>query len=159
MLSNPPATMTSLGRTCRASKPIITVFMPDPHILLTVVHGTDCGKPAPIEAWRAGAWPWPAGSTQPISPSLTAPGSTGARLPEKMYNLDGNEVLHVVLLLTGLVEACERGGFLNDDWTGVAWVDDARQCRGLRGVHAQRGMAGHFRKKYKGTTRNRMPAA
>ena len=53
--------------------------MPEPHILLTVVHGTDCGRPAPIEACRAGAWPRPAGSTQPISTSLTSSGFTPAR--------------------------------------------------------------------------------
>ena len=52
----------------------MTVFMPEPHILLTVVQGTDCGSPAPSAAWRAGAWPWPAGSTQPISTSLTSSG-------------------------------------------------------------------------------------
>ena len=53
--------------------------MPEPHILLTVVQGTVLGTPAPMEACRAGAWPWPAGSTQPISTSLTSSGFTPAR--------------------------------------------------------------------------------
>ena len=48
--------------------------MPEPHILLTVVQGTELGRPAPSAAWRAGAWPRPAGSTQPISTSLTSSG-------------------------------------------------------------------------------------
>ena len=64
----------------------MTVFMPEPHILLTVVQGTDCGSPAPIEAWRAGAWPCPAGSTQPISTSLTSSASMPAR---ETARLDG----------------------------------------------------------------------
>ena len=53
--------------------------MPEPHILLTVVQGTDCGSPAPSAAWRAGAWPCPAGSTQPISTSLTSSAFKPAR--------------------------------------------------------------------------------
>src|SRR5262245_20177170 len=76
MLSMPPATITSFGRAASASQAIMTVFIPDPHILLTVVHGTDCGSPAPSAACRAGAWPRPAGSTQPISTSLMSCGST-----------------------------------------------------------------------------------
>ena len=45
---------------------MITVCMPDPQTLLTVVAWTDLGRPALIAAWRAGAWPRPAGSTQPM---------------------------------------------------------------------------------------------
>ena len=45
---------------------MITVCMPDPQTLLTVVAWTDLGRPALIAAWRAGAWPSPAGSTQPM---------------------------------------------------------------------------------------------
>ena len=45
---------------------MITVCMPLPHTLLTVVACTEVGKPALIAAWRAGAWPSPAGSTQPM---------------------------------------------------------------------------------------------
>ena len=47
-------------------------FMPEPHILLMVVAGTPCGMPAPSAAWRAGAWPRPAGSTQPMMTSCTS---------------------------------------------------------------------------------------
>src|SRR3954469_15323998 len=53
--------------------------MPEPHILLTVVQPAESGRPAPSEAWRAGAWPWPAGSTQPISTSCTWSGAIFAR--------------------------------------------------------------------------------
>jgi hypothetical protein len=33
--------------------------------LFTVVAGTFCGTPAASAAWRPGAWPMPAMSTQP----------------------------------------------------------------------------------------------
>ena len=47
------------------SAAMIAACMPDPHILLTVVASTERGRPAPSAACRAGAWPSPAGSTQP----------------------------------------------------------------------------------------------
>ncbi len=49
-------------------------FMAEPQILLTVVAGTVAGMPAPSAAWRAGPWPRPAGSTQPMITSWTSPG-------------------------------------------------------------------------------------
>ena len=49
-------------------------FMPEPHILLIVVVGTEVGIPAPSAAWRAGAWPRLAGSTQPMITSCTSLG-------------------------------------------------------------------------------------
>ena len=52
----------------------ITAFMPEPHILLTVVAGTLMAMPAATAAWRAGAWPRPAGSTQPKMTSSMASG-------------------------------------------------------------------------------------
>src|ERR1043165_3715049 len=63
----------------------MAAFMPEPHILLIVVQPAASGSPAPSEAWRAGAWPSPAGRTQPISPSCTSSGrilarSTAARM-------------------------------------------------------------------------------
>ena len=53
--------------------------MPEPHILLSVEAGTDCGTPPLIAAWRPGAWPRPAESTQPITTSSTSPPSMPAR--------------------------------------------------------------------------------
>src|SRR5580704_11708286 len=50
--------------------------MAEPHILLTVVAGTPGGMPAPSAAWRAGAWPTPADSTQPMMISSTSPAGT-----------------------------------------------------------------------------------
>jgi hypothetical protein len=41
--------------------------MPDPHTLLTVDAGTVSPSPPANPACRAGAWPTPAGNTQPIS--------------------------------------------------------------------------------------------
>ena len=35
----------------------IAAFMPEPHILLTVVQPAASGRPAPSDACRAGAWP------------------------------------------------------------------------------------------------------
>jgi len=65
MDSSPPAS-TSCAEPARIwSAASITAFSPEPHILLTVVHGTLTGTPAPTAAWRAGAWPSPAGSTHP----------------------------------------------------------------------------------------------
>ena len=66
MLSMPPATTRSTLPAASASEPMITVCMPLPHTLLTVVASTDFGSPALIAAWRAGAWPRPAGRTQPM---------------------------------------------------------------------------------------------
>ncbi len=53
----------------------MVAFMPEPHTLLTVVAPVASGRPAPRAAWRAGAWPWPAGRTQPISTSSMRSGA------------------------------------------------------------------------------------
>jgi hypothetical protein len=50
--------------------------MPEPQTLLIVVAPVACGRPAAIAAWRAGAWPRPAGSTQPMITSDTASAGT-----------------------------------------------------------------------------------
>src|SRR3954470_10155746 len=75
----PPATMTSAFPAVRMSLASIAAFMPEPHILLTVVQPVASGRPAPSAAWRAGAWPWPAGSTPPIRSSCTSSGRSLAR--------------------------------------------------------------------------------
>src|SRR5208282_4961419 len=79
MLSMPPATTTSAERARRRSLATIAAFMPEPHILLMVVAPAESGNPAPIAAWRAGAWPRPAGSTQPIRISSTLVAAIPAR--------------------------------------------------------------------------------
>ena len=79
MLSMPPATTTSAERARKRSLATIAAFMPEPHILLMVVAPAASGKPAPIAAWRAGAWPWPAGSTQPMRISSTLSAAIPAR--------------------------------------------------------------------------------
>ena len=76
MLSMPPATTMAASPSARMSCASITLFMPDPQTLLTVVAGTLSGRPPAIPAWRAGAWPSPADSTQPISSSEASPGGT-----------------------------------------------------------------------------------
>jgi hypothetical protein len=75
----PPATTTSLSPVRIACTPSIAAFRPEPQTLFTVVAPVPAGRPAPSAACRAGAWPTPAWSTQPISTSSTCPGSRPAR--------------------------------------------------------------------------------
>src|SRR5580765_2192295 len=75
----PPATMTSLTPAASMSCANIAAFIPEPHILLTVVAPVESGRPPPRAAWRAGACPWPAGRTQPMITSCTCSGLTPAR--------------------------------------------------------------------------------
>ena len=79
MLSMPPATIMSALPAASMSWAKIAACMPDPQTLLTVVASTDWGRPAPSAAWRAGAWPRPAGSTQPMKIFSTASGETPER--------------------------------------------------------------------------------
>ena len=85
MLSMPPATTMAAEPATSASCASIAACMPLPHILLTVTAATLSGRPAPRNACRAGAWPWPAPSTQPTMPrSTVSPGTpasaTAARI-------------------------------------------------------------------------------
>src|SRR5687768_16385039 len=85
MDSMPPATTTSIEFAQSKSCANIAAFIPEPHILFTVVQPVARGRPAPSEAWRAGAWPCAAGSTQPMITSSTSSGrilarSTAARI-------------------------------------------------------------------------------
>ena len=57
----------------------MVAFMPEPQTLLTVVAPVASGNPAPRAAWRAGAWPCPAGSTLPMKTSSTFSGASFAR--------------------------------------------------------------------------------
>src|SRR6185312_15717593 len=58
------------------SWPSMIAFMPEPQTLLIVVQPAAGGSPAPSEAWRAGAWPRLAGSTQPMMTSPTSAAAT-----------------------------------------------------------------------------------
>ena len=62
MLSMPPASMTRFAPAISMSWANMAAFIPEPHILLTVVQPAASLRPAPSEAWRAGAWPCPADS-------------------------------------------------------------------------------------------------
>src|SRR5207249_11476920 len=53
--------------------------MDDAHTLLIVSEPTSIGSPAPIEAWRAGAWPAPPCNTWPMITYSTSSFSTLAR--------------------------------------------------------------------------------
>src|SRR5690606_19247532 len=74
--SMPPATTTSAEPALIRSWPSIIAFMPEPQTLLMVVQPVAAGRPAPSAAWRAGAWPRPAGSTQPMITSSTLSAAT-----------------------------------------------------------------------------------
>src|SRR6266852_5134940 len=76
--SMPPATTMVAWPEVSSSAAIMAAFIPDPHILFTVVAGVDLSRPAPSAAWRAGAWPWPAPSTLPKIRSSTSVGLTPA---------------------------------------------------------------------------------
>src|SRR5690606_25594508 len=76
--SMPPATTTFAEPALIRSWPSITAFMPEPQTLLIVVHPADVGTCAPSDACRAGAWPSPAGSTQPMITSSTWSGARPA---------------------------------------------------------------------------------
>ena len=67
MLSMPPATITSAEPAASMSCAKIAACMPEPQTLLTVTASAELGRPAPIAAWRAGAWPRPADSTLPMN--------------------------------------------------------------------------------------------
>ena len=63
MFSWPPATTMSASPRATACAASITAFSPDPHTLLIVIAGIDDGRPALIDAWRAGFCPLAAVST------------------------------------------------------------------------------------------------
>ena len=121
MLSMPPATTTLPLPARRPSLASITAFMPEPHILLSVVAGTASGRPAAKPACRAGAWPWPAGSTQPIRSSST---SAGGRPGALQRGADGDAA---ELGRRGgrerALEAAHRGAGGGDDHHGVGHLE------------------------------------
>ena len=69
MLSMPPDNTISAEPAVMMSWPSMVAFMPEPQTLFTVVAPVASGNFAPRAAWRAGAWPWPAGSTLPMNTS------------------------------------------------------------------------------------------
>src|SRR5574337_777983 len=74
--SMPPATTIDAEPALIRSWPSMIAFMPEPHTLLIVVQPVPVGRSAASAAWRAGAWPRLAGSTQPMITSLTSAGAT-----------------------------------------------------------------------------------
>src|SRR5690554_1645223 len=79
MFSIPPAIMMVLVPALIWSWAMMTACMPEPHILLMVVQPLLSGIPAARDACRAGAWPRPAGSTQPMMISCISAGCSPAR--------------------------------------------------------------------------------
>ncbi len=62
----PPAATRSKSPQRRSLAAVITARIAEPQTLPTVTAPVDGGQPAPSVAWRAGAWPTPAVSTQPM---------------------------------------------------------------------------------------------
>src|SRR3569833_1298853 len=57
MDSVPPATTIEALPVMMVCAPRMMAFSADAQTLLTVVHTTLSGRPAPMAHWRAGAWP------------------------------------------------------------------------------------------------------
>ena len=74
MLSIPPATIISASPKRILCAACAMAFIPLAHTLFTVVAITLSGKPANLDACRAGAWPVLACITQPIKTSCTSSG-------------------------------------------------------------------------------------
>src|SRR3984893_6758437 len=79
MLSMPPETTISAEPALMMSCASMVAFMPEPQTLLMVVAPVASGSFAPRAACRAGAWPCPAGSTQPMNTSSMRSGVSFAR--------------------------------------------------------------------------------
>ena len=79
MLSMPPDSTIPAEPALMMSCASMVAFMPEPQTLLMVVAPVASGSPAPRAACRAGAWPCPAGSTQPINTSSIRSGASLAR--------------------------------------------------------------------------------
>ena len=76
--SMPPVTITSWSPARIIWSAICTARIEEAQTLLIVSAGTSFGSPAPIAAWRAGAWPAPACSTWPMITYSTSSFSTPA---------------------------------------------------------------------------------
>src|SRR5258707_6377350 len=79
MLSMPPETTIPAEPALMMSCASMVAFMPEPQTLLMVVAPVASGSLAPRAAWRAGAWPCPAGSTQPMITASIRSGDSLAR--------------------------------------------------------------------------------
>src|SRR3954468_17881052 len=161
--SMPPATMTSALPVARMSCASMAAFIPEPHILFTVVQPALRGNPAPSEAWRAGAWPWPAASTHPMITSCTssapilarstaariaaAPSSGAAKFLSSPWNapigVRAAETMTIGSLFIGVSSAFQQRGGAPDRVDGFRFqlVDQlrrrqrARERRPLTGPH------------------------
>ena len=118
MLSMPPDTTMSAEPALMMSCASMVAFMPEPQTLLMVVAPVASGSPAPRAACRAGAWPCPAGSTQPMNTSSIRSGDElgpldgGAdHVGTELVGAEGRKIAH---------EAAKRraGGGNDDDGIG-----------------------------------------
>ena len=79
MLSMPPDSTIEADPALMMSWASMVAFMPEPQTLLMVVAPVASGSLAPRAAWRAGAWPCPAGNTLPMKTSSIRSGASLAR--------------------------------------------------------------------------------
>ena len=97
----------------------MAAFMPEPHILLIVVQPVASGRPAPSAAWRAGAWPWPAGQHAAHDDFLHFL-RADLRALDRRADRGGAELGRGEALELALEGAHRRAGETNDDhWIGA----------------------------------------
>ena len=90
--SMPPVTTTSMSPARIIESAISIALIEDAQTLLIVSAGVSIGRPAPIAAWRAGAWPAPACSTWPMITYRGSPGSTPIRSSAALITCDPSSV-------------------------------------------------------------------
>src|SRR5664279_5681918 len=115
MLSMPPTTITSDVPATSASCARIAASIAEPHILFTVVHPVDIGRPAFNAACRAGAWPCPAASTQPKIALSTSAGAMPARSTAALMATAPRSLAASDLGAVAIKAAVERAGIAPAD--------------------------------------------
>src|SRR5918994_7288667 len=90
--SIPPATITSWSPARIIWSAIWTARIEEAQTLLIVSDGTSIGRPAPIAAWRAGAWPAPPCSTWPMITYSTSSFAIPARSSAARMAIDPSSV-------------------------------------------------------------------
>src|SRR6478735_1562048 len=138
----PPATTALAEPALIRSCANMTAFTPEPQTLLMVVQPAASGMPAARDAWRAGAWPNPAGSTQPMITSsiwsaatpdwasaawIAAAPKVGEGTPVNWPRKDPMAVRLAPTMTTSLIGAPGRLGRLGrmPDYGAKPWSDAA----------------------------------
>src|SRR5712671_5448560 len=144
MLSMPPETTIAAEPALMMSCASMVAFMPEPQTLLMVVAPDASGSLAPRAACRAGAWPCPAGSTQPMKTSSIRSGDNFARstaapmtwepslwaLKDDRSPINLPSGVRAAETMTTGSEAVAMAGFLNlSDWSAASLDDTHHMMR------------------------------